>query len=164
MSKKSTAAAPTNGPTRTFALQKIYLKDCSFESPNAPAIFAEQWNPGIQLNMHTTSSVVAENAHEVVLHTTLEAKLGDKVALLFEVQQAGIFQIVDASEEELKSLLACRCAEILYPFSRLVISDLATQGGFPQLLLQPMDFEELFAQADAAGQAKNKNKTKNKTN
>lgn len=164
MSKKSTAAAQTSGPTRTFALQKIYLKDCSFESPNAPAIFAEQWNPGIQLNMHTTSSVVAENAHEVVLHTTLEAKLGDKVALLIEVQQAGIFQIVDASEEELKSLLACRCAEILYPFSRLVISDLATQGGFPQLLLQPMDFEELFAQADAAGQAKNKNKTKNKTN
>ena len=162
MSKKSTEATQTSGPTRTFALQKIYLKDCSFESPNAPAIFAEQWNPGIQLNMHTTSSLVAENAHEVVLHTTLEAKLGDKVALLIEVQQAGIFQIVDASEEELKSLLACRCAEILYPFSRQVISDLATQGGFPQLLLQPMDFEELFAQADAAGQAKTKTKSKSK--
>jgi len=161
MSKKSTAAAEVGGQTRTFALQKIYLKDCSFESPNAPAIYTEQWNPNIQLNMHTTSSVVGENAHEVVLHTTLEAKLGDKIALLIEVQQAGIFEIVDASEEELKSLLACRCAEMLYPFSRQIISDLATQGGFPQLLLQPMDFEELFAQANAAGQAKTK--TRNKT-
>ena len=156
MTKKSTAAAEAGEQTRKFALQKIYLKDCSFESPNAPAIFAEQWNPSIQLNMHTNSSVVAENAHEVVLHTTLEAKLGDKIALLIEVQQAGIFQIVDASEDELKSLLACRCAEILYPYSRQVVSELATQGGFPQLLLQPMDFEDLFAQADAAGQAKAK--------
>ena len=153
MAKKSTAAIKDDGKTRTFALQKIYLKDCSFESPNAPTIYSEQWNPNIQLNMHTTSSVVGENAHEVVLHTTLEAKLGDKIALLIEVQQAGIFQIVDASEDELKSLLACRCAEILYPFSRQVISDLAIQGGFPQLLLQPMDFEDLFAQADAAGKA-----------
>ena len=112
--------------------------------------------------MHTTSSVVGENAHEVVLHTTLEAKLGDKIALLIEVQQAGIFEIVDASEEELKLLLACRCAEMLYPFSRQIISDLATQGGFPQLLLQPMDFEELFTQANAAGQAKTKTETKTK--
>jgi len=154
MTKKKTAASEANGKIRNFALQKIYLKDCSFESPNAPAIYGEQWNPNIQLNMHTTSSTVGENAHEVVLHTTLEAKLGDKVALLIEVQQAGIFQIEDVSEDELKSLLACRCAEMLYPFSRQIISELATQGGFPQLLLQPMDFEELFAQADAAGQAK----------
>ena len=86
-------------------------------------------------------------------HVALTAKLGDKIALLIEVQQAGIFQIVDVSEDELKSLLACRCAEMLYPFSRQIISDLATQGGFPQLLLQPMDFEELFAQANAADQA-----------
>ena len=156
MTKKSAAAKKANGKIRTFALQKIYLKDCSFESPNAPAIYSEQWNPKIQLNMHTTSSVVGENSHEVVLHITLEAKLGDKIALLIEVQQAGIFQIVDASEDELKSLLACRCAEMLYPFSRQIISDLATQGGFPQLLLQPMDFEDLFAQANAADQAEAK--------
>lgn len=156
MTKKSAAAKKANGKIRTFALQKIYLKDCSFESPNAPAIYGEQWNPKIQLNMHTTSSVVSENSHEVVLHITLEAKLGDKIALLIEVQQAGIFQIVDASEDELKSLLACRCAEMLYPFSRQIISDLATQGGFPQLLLQPMDFEDLFAQANAADQAEAK--------
>lgn len=156
MTKKSAAAKKANGKIRAFALQKIYLKDCSFESPNAPAIYGEQWNPKIQLNMHTTSSVVSENSHEVVLHITLEAKLGDKIALLIEVQQAGIFQIVDASEDELKSLLACRCAEMLYPFSRQIISDLATQGGFPQLLLQPMDFEDLFAQANAADQAEAK--------
>ncbi len=154
MTDKKKAATKDEGKIRNFALQKIYLKDCSFESPNAPAIYGEQWNPNIQLNMHTSSSSVGDDAHEVVLHTTLEAKLGDKVALLIEVQQAGIFQIVDASEEELKTLLACRCAEMLYPFSRQIISELATLGGFPQLLLQPMDFEELFAQADAAGQAK----------
>ena len=84
------------------------------------------------------------------MRTTLEAKLGDKTALLIEVVQAGIFEIRTESEEELKSWLAVRCPEILYPYSRQVISDLAAQGGFPQLLLQPMNFEELFARTDAA--------------
>jgi len=150
MTNENNNEQAADGEIRKFALQKIYLKDCSFESPNAPAIFSEPWNPSIQLNMHTSSSLVGENAHEVVLHTTLEAKLGEKVALLIEVQQAGIFQIMDSEGEELKSLLACRCPEMLYPFSRQVICDLAAQGGFPQLLLQPMDFDQLFAQADAS--------------
>jgi preprotein translocase subunit SecB len=155
MTKQNTGAAESDRQIKPIALQKIYLKDCSFESPNSPAVFTEQWSPTVQLNMQSSSSLVGENTHEVVLRTTLEAKLGDKTALLVEVVQAGIFEIRTESEEELKSWLAVRCPEILYPYSRQVISDLATQGGFPQLLLQPMNFEELFARTDAAKTAVN---------
>jgi preprotein translocase subunit SecB len=155
MTKQNTGAVESDRQKKPIALQKIYLKDCSFESPNSPAVFTEQWSPTVQLNMQSSSSLVGENTHEVVLRTTLEAKLGDKTALLVEVVQAGIFEIRTESEEELKSWLAVRCPEILYPYSRQVISDLATQGGFPQLLLQPMNFEELFARTDAAKTAVN---------
>ena len=155
MTKQNTGAVESDRQKKPIALQKFYLKDCSFESPNSPAVFTEQWSPTVQLNMQSSSSLVGENTHEVVLRTTLEAKLGDKTALLIEVVQAGIFEIRTESEEELKSWLAVRCPEILYPYSRQVISDLATQGGFPQLLLQPMNFEELFARTDAAKTAVN---------
>jgi preprotein translocase subunit SecB len=155
MTKQNTGAVESDRQKKPIALQKIYLKDCSFESPNSPAVFTEQWSPTVQLNMQSSSSLVGENTHEVVLRTTLEAKLGDKTALLVEVVQAGIFEIRTESEEERKSWLAVRCPEILYPYSRQVISDLATQGGFPQLLLQPMNFEELFARTDAAKTAVN---------
>lgn len=142
-----TTAATT--PGGAFSLQKIYLKDFSFESPHAPNVFSEPWQPEISLNMHTNTSMLTENVHEVVLHATLEAKLEDKVAFLIEIEQAGIFQIEGQSDDELKAMLASRCPEMLYPYVRELVSSMALNGGFPQILLQPMNFDQLYAQADA---------------
>lgn len=149
MEDQNTGASSENGSQSAISLQKIYLKDCSFESPHTPAIFGEQWQPEITLNMHTNTSQLSEDVHEVVLHTTLEAKLGEKTAFLIEIEQAGIFQIAGQDEAQVKAALASRCPEMLYPYVRELISSIALNGGYPQLLLQPMNFDELYAKSDA---------------
>lgn len=151
--ENDTSAATGETGKSPLALQKIFLKDCSFESPNAPAIYSEPWQPQISLNMHTNTALLAENVHEVVLHATVEAKLGDKTAFLIEVEQAGIFQLEIEDDDALKAALAARCPEMLYPYVRELVASMALKGGFPQILLQPMNFEELYARAGAGQSA-----------
>ncbi|WP_297528101.1 protein-export chaperone SecB [Thiohalobacter sp.] len=139
-----------NAGDKQFAIQKIYVKDLSFETPNSPQIFTEEWQPEINLNLNSESRPVTDTVFEVVLSLTVTAKIGDKTAYLAEVQQAGVFTIAGFAEEELKPMLGAFCPNTLYPFARETVADLVNRGGFPQLLLAPINFDALYAQ-QAAG-------------
>lgn len=130
-----------------FAIQKIYLKDVSFESPNSPAVFQDaEWKPEINVQLNTEGKAIAEGIHEVVLTVTVTAKKGDKTAFLVEVKQAGVFQLVGFSQEQMGGMLGAYCPETLFPFAREAIADLVSKGGFPQLLLAPVNFNALYMQ------------------
>jgi len=141
------AEQPTPAPQKQLLLQKIYVKDLSFESPKAPMVFTQNVSPQTQLNVRSSAQQVAPDTQEVTLTITVEAKDKDATLFLAEVAQAGIFVIQGYSAEELQVLLGSFCPNTLYPFAREVISDLVTKGGFPQLLLQPLNFDAIFAQA-----------------
>lgn len=129
-----------------FAIQKIYIKDVSFETPNSPHIFLEKWEPEVNLQIGNNASTLNEGVHEVVLSLTVTAKLGDKVAYLAEVQQAGIFNINGFDGDGLAAIVGSYCPNILFPYAREAVSDLVTKGGFPQMLLAPVNFDALYAQ------------------
>jgi preprotein translocase subunit SecB len=131
---------------RQFGIHRIYLRDLSFEVPGAPDIFRQEWKPKNELNLNTQVKPLGEDAYEVVLTLTLNAKLGDKTAYLVEVQQAGIFGLQGFSEQEKAPLLGAYCPAALFPYAREAISDLIAKGSFPQLLLQPVNFDALFLQ------------------
>ena len=137
-----TQAAPAQ---RQLLLQKVYLKDASLEIPLAPQVFTRQWQP--QLDVQVASSLQPLNAeqHQVLLSVTVTAKLDQDVAFLAEVQQAGIFLIKGVSDgNERKRVLGTECLTILFPFARESVAELVQRGGFPQLLLQPIDFSALY--------------------
>jgi preprotein translocase subunit SecB len=137
--------APAPAAARQVVLQKIYLKDASLEVPLAPQVFTRAWQP--QLDVQVATSLLPLNAeqHQVVLQVTVTAKLDQDVAFLAEVQQAGIFLLkglADAAERQ--RVLGTDCPGILFPFAREAVADLVARGGFPQLLLQPIDFAGLY--------------------
>jgi preprotein translocase subunit SecB len=134
-------------PQKQLLLQKIYVKDLSFESPKAPKVFTQNVSPQTQLNVRSSAQQVAQDTHEVTLTITVEAKDKDTTLFLAEVAQAGIFVIQGYTADELQILLGSFCPNTLYPFAREAIADLVTKGGFPQLLLQPLNFDAIFAQA-----------------
>ena len=133
-----------------FALQRIYLKDSSFESPRSPAVFQSQWQPNINFDIKTRSNKVQDGVYEVVLVLTAEAQLDEQPAFLVEVHQAGIFTAKDFSDEQLEQLLAVVCPNILFPYAREAIDALVTKGSFPALMLSPINFEALYAQQKQA--------------
>ncbi|ALP54551.1 preprotein translocase subunit SecB [Candidatus Tenderia electrophaga] len=130
-----------------FSIQKIYTKDVSFETPNSPAIFAEQkWEPEVNVQLNSRAGKMENNMHEVVLSVTVTAKVGEQTAYLVEVQQAGVFQTTGFDDKQTGHLLGSFCPNILFPYVRETISDLVTRGGFPQMLLQPVNFDAIYAQ------------------
>ncbi len=129
-----------------FGIQRIYVKDVSFETPNSPALFAGQWEPEINLDLNSQAARLNEHAFEVVLTLTVTCKAGDKTAYLVEVQQAGIFDMIGFREEQLGGMIGSFCPNILFPYAREVISDLVSKGSFPQLVLAPINFDALYAQ------------------
>lgn len=135
-------------PEQVFVIQKVYTKDISFESPNAPEIFRDDdWHPNINLQLQSRSKPLDDNVFEIVLMVTVTAKTDDETtAYLAEVQQAGIFRISGFEDEEMRYMVGSYCSNILFPFAREVVSDLVTRGGFPQLLLSPVNFDALFSQ------------------
>jgi preprotein translocase subunit SecB len=140
-------AEAQNQAAGQFAIQKIYVKDVSFETPNSPAIFTEtKWEPEVNVQLNSRAAAMVDQMHEVVLSVTITAKLGDKTAYLVEVQQAGIFRTEGFEQQQLSHLLGSFCPSILFPYVREAISDLVTRGGFPQLLLAPVNFDALYAQ------------------
>jgi preprotein translocase subunit SecB len=139
--QQSTAAA------KQLLLQKIYVKDLSFESPKAPGVFTTNVSPSTQLNIRSSAQEVAQNTHEVTLTLTVEAKDKDTTLFLVEIAQAGIFTIQGYSADERALLIGSFCPNTLYPFAREAIADVVGKGGFPQLLLQPINFDALYAQA-----------------
>jgi len=140
-------AEAQNQTAGQFVIQKIYVKDVSFETPNSPAIFTEtKWEPAVNVQLNSRAAPMADQMHEVVLSVTVTAKLGDKTAYLVEVQQAGVFRAEGFEQAQLNHLLGSFCPNILFPYVREAISDMVTRGGFPQLLLAPVNFDALYAQ------------------
>jgi len=130
-----------------FAIQKIYLKDVSFESPNTPAVFQQgEWQPEVNVQLNTEGKTLAEGVHEVVLSVTVTAKQGENTAFLVEVKQAGVFQMQGFAQDQLGGMIGAYCPEVLFPFAREAIADLVAKGGFPQLLLAPVNFNALYMQ------------------
>ena len=146
-------AATELGPQ--LALQSVYLKDCSYEAPNGPRVEGE-WNPQINLDLHTGVAALTPDVREVVLTVTVGAKQNDATIFLVEVKQAGVFLMRNLSELELKRAIGSICPSVLFPYARAAVSNLVTQGGFPQFLLPPVNFDALYSQA-----AENESVTKN---
>jgi preprotein translocase subunit SecB len=132
-----------------FTIQKVYVKDVSFETPNSPEVFKMEWKPVVNMHMTNEATPLGENLFDVVLSITLTVKLEDKTAYLVEINQAGIFFINNIPEDVIDRMLATVCANILFPFAREAVSDLVNRGGFPQLLLSPVNFDALYAQQQA---------------
>src|ERR1700733_4164724 len=130
------------------SLQSVYLKDCSYESPNGPRLPNNQaWDPKFQLNMNTATEELGPDVREVLLTVTVEAKQNDVTLYLAEVKQGGVFTIVGATADDLKRLVGSFCPNVLFPYAREVISDLIIKGGFPNFVLPLVNFDALFAQA-----------------
>ena len=141
------AAAPVDAATGpAFTVEKIYVKDVSFESPNAPTIFNDQVQPELQLNLNQQVQRLGENAFEVVLAVTLTCQAGERTAYVAEVKQAGVFGLVGLDPQSIDVLLGTQCPNILFPYVRSTISDLVQAGGFPPFYLQPINFEGLYAE------------------
>lgn len=135
-----------------FNIGKVYLKDTSFETPNTPQIFQQEWQPQVNVELGTSAQKFADKAYEVVLTVTVTNKLGDKTAYLCEVKQAGIFHIDGFDEQTLRGLLGSYCPGILFPYAREAVSDLVSKGGFPQMVLGPVNFDALYQQKLASEQ------------
>jgi preprotein translocase subunit SecB len=129
--------------------QRFYLKDCSFESPSAPGVFNDlsQWQPQLNLNFSTSTTLIEGELREVTLKVQVEVAQAEKTLYLVEVEQAGLFTIKNCDEAQLKQLLGVYCPSMLYPYAREVVSDMVVKGGFPPLLLQPVNFDRLYKQA-----------------
>lgn len=146
MSENTENTAAESQAEQQFTIQKIYIKDVSFESPNSPAVFTEEWKPESNLELNTNGKKLEDNVYEVMLSLTVTVKNNDKVAHLVEIQQCGIFSISGFNDQDLSHMLGSFCPNILFPYAREAVSDLVTRGGFPQLLLAPVNFDALFAQ------------------
>ena len=129
-----------------LAIQKVYLKDLSYEAPSTPGVFREEWKPALEIELGTKASALGTDNYETVLSVTVTVRSGDKTAFLVDVQQAGVFHITGFPEQAMPAILATACPNILFPFVREVVSDVVSKAGFPQLLLAPVNFEALYAQ------------------
>jgi preprotein translocase subunit SecB len=135
---------------RVFQIQRVYVKDLSFESPNSPAVFVGQWNPTANLQLNNQARRIGEgNEYEVEVSVTLTAQQDGKTVYLIEVKQAGIFTISGVSDDELENLLGAYCPNILFPYLREVVASTVLHGSFPAFQLQPINFDGLFQQAKA---------------
>ena len=132
-----------------FSIEKIYVKDLSLEIPNAPAVFLEQEQPEIDMQLANGAQQLEEGFFESSLTITVTAKLGDKTMFLCEVSQAGIFQIRNVPAEDIDPILGVACPNILFPYARETVSNLVGRAGFPPVLLTPINFEALYMQQRA---------------
>jgi preprotein translocase subunit SecB len=138
-------AASTEAPQVEFAIQRIYTKDISFETPNSPQVFQQEWKPEVKVDLDTSSNKLADNVFEVVLTLTVTAKVADKTAFLCEVHQGGIFTLGNMPEPQLAHAVNAYCPNILFPYARETVSNLVNRGSFPQINLAPVNFDALFA-------------------
>jgi len=134
-------------PQKQFSIQKLYVKDASYESPGAPRSFSfKQWSPKIDLNLNNTHAHIDADLYEAVLRITATVSHQDDTAFLVEVHQAGLFGLTGFEEEERNFLLGSQCMNILFPYAREVISEMSNRGGFPPLILAPVNFDALYQQ------------------
>jgi preprotein translocase subunit SecB len=133
-----------NGEQKMIRPQKIYLKDISYETPNSPQIFTQDWKPNLGVEIDSQRAMIADDTYEIVLRVTVTVSVDDKTAFLIEVHQAGIFTLKGLEPEQLKRAQNVYCLNTLYPYASATISDLVTKGGFPQLLLVPVSFASMY--------------------
>ena len=143
-------------PQRQFMVQRIYVKDLSFEAPNSPTIFQENWTPEINVGLNSEIRRVADNLLELALKVTVDAKHEGKSVFLVEVVQGGVFMVQGFTEEETDAVMNIGAANVLFPYARETVSDLVSRGSFPQFVLQPVNFEALYAQQRQARAAQAK--------
>jgi len=142
------AAQPQGSDSgQRFGVQRVYVKDSSFEAPDTPDVFRRQYNPQVNFSINNRSNKIDEGVYEVVLRLTADVKQEDKAVFLAEVQQAGIFEIRGLDGEQLEQVLTIACPNVLFPYGREAIDALVTRGSFPALLLAPINFENVYMQA-----------------
>lgn len=140
-----------------FSLQRIYVKDLSFEAPNAPKVFLAEWKPDVNVELATQTNKLDDGKnYEVVLSVTVTVKNADQVAFIAEVKQAGIFMVDGVPDNQLGQLLGAYCPNLLFPYARETVSDVVTRGSFPQMLLAPVNFDAVFAESLRQRQAQQK--------
>ncbi len=145
-------AAGTEESSQQFAMQHVYVKDMSFESPAAPEIFKQQFQPSVNMELNTKAEKLNDTEFEVVLTITITVKSQEDAAFLVEVQQAGIFLVAGFEDQQLAPLLGIAAPNMLFPYAREAVDSLAVKGGFPPLALRPVNFEHLFRQAQLQAQ------------
>ena len=136
-----------NQGDQRFGVQRVYVKDVSFEAPDSPEVFRRQYTPQVDFSINNRSNLIEEGVYEVVLRLTADVKQEDKTVFLVEVQQAGIFEINGIEGEQLEQVLTITCPNVLFPYGREAIDALVTRGSFPALLLAPINFENIYLQA-----------------
>ncbi len=161
---------PANTDNKTpegpeFAIQRLYIKETSIETPNSPAIFLKEWHPELNMDLETKTNKLENDHFEVVLRVTVTVTVEKDTAFIAEVQQAGIFAIKGFDEAQLKHMLGSFCPNILYPYARETITTLVTHAGFPQLYITPVNFDALYEQhlqqeAKSANASNDENETK----
>ncbi len=133
---------------KRLSIGKIYLKDFSFESPQAPGVFRQSdWKPQTDLNLRSSHTALEDNHHEIILTVTVEAKAEEKTFFLLEMQQAGLFEISGYDDEEFGAIVGSFCPNVLFPFARETVASLVQKGGFPEFVLQPINFDALYMQS-----------------
>lgn len=146
MAEEQAAATTTETAEPQFVIERIYLKDVSFEAPNSPAIFTKEWEPNTNLQLNTQVTPLSEGHYEVELMLTITVKSNDETAFLVEVTQAGVFKITGYPADQLNHLLASYCPGNLFPYAREAIASLISKGSFPEMHLSPINFDALYAQ------------------
>ena len=133
---------------RRISINKIYVKDFSFESPRGPEVFTSgEWSPKTNLNLRSTHAPAPGDMHEVILTITVEAKHDDKTLFLIELHQAGLFQIDGYGKQEFEAIVGSFCPATLFPYAREAIAGIVSKGGFPEFLLQPINFDVLYTES-----------------
>jgi preprotein translocase subunit SecB len=137
----------TQQAAQQFALQRIYVKDISFETPGGIEVFRQAWKPRVNLEMNTRQNKIDDQNFEVILTLSVTASQEDKTAFIVEIQQAGIFYVAGLEEQQLRQVLATVCPSILFPYAREAIDSLVVRGSYPPLMLAPVNFDALYLQA-----------------
>ncbi|MFW9606262.1 MAG: protein-export chaperone SecB [Pseudomonas sp.] len=135
-----------------FALQRVYVRDLSFEAPKAPEVFRQEWNPAVSLDLNTRQKALGDDFYEIVLTISATVRNGEEVAFIAEVQQAGIFVARGLEAAALSHTLGAFCPSLLFPYAREAIDSLIVRGSFPALMLAPVNFDALYAQQVAKQQ------------
>ncbi len=146
MTEENKAPVNNENQSPSLSLQKIYTKDVSFEAPNAPHIFNEKGQPEIKLNLNQKVNKLDENTYEVALTATVTCTVSEKTTYLVEVCVAGIFGMQNFQDQALHQTLGVYCPNVLFPYVRQQVSDMVMAGGFQPLMLQPVNFEQMYAQ------------------
>jgi preprotein translocase subunit SecB len=146
MAQEDNNAAQEQAQQPGFGIEKIYVKDASLEIPHAPQIFTDRTQPQVSIELGNFAQQIEENVFEVAIKVTVTSKIADKTVFLVEVTQAGIFQISNVPVENIELIVGITCPNILFPYARETVSDLVVRAGFQPVLLNPINFEALFAQ------------------